>query len=125
MHNRWPLVLNALGLLYTHTLPGACWTMRSCSPHAVSAAAVSCARAIPPLNAALKRITTTATTTRQTTVMGPPVQRDEMITGQAGSARNSTCIQPEPPTSLGRRGRNIGTGPTVIDPVISRRGLLR
>src|SRR5215467_10138452 len=71
MHNRWPLVANGLGLLYTHTPPDDRWVMRWCSPHATLVAAVSCPRAIPPLTAVPSRITTTTTTTRQAAMVAP------------------------------------------------------
>src|SRR5262249_21575018 len=113
MHNRWPLVLNALGLLITHPPPGARWVIRWFSPHATSAATVSCARAIPPLTAAPNSITTT-TTTRQAAAMPAPRSAIRDDHRASASHRSSTCISARIPAKeyrpLGRHARNTATG---------------
>src|SRR5487761_1751516 len=99
MHSRWPLVSNALGRLITHTPPDARWGMRWASPHAVLAAAVPCAFAMPPLMAVPSR-TATRRTARRPAVIAALVQRHEAGYGPRDSWRGSPgrpLMPPEEP----------------------------
>src|SRR5215469_12343565 len=99
MHSRWPLVSNALARLITHTPPDACWVMRCDKPHAVLAAAASCALAMPPLMATVMAVpssTTTRVTARWVAIMTGPIHRNEVITEQADLAGPNMHLAPDP-----------------------------